>query len=439
MNLLKTDKLKKLFVSLMVFNFLGLQVLTPAFGVNVTSVVVAKAFITTVLTGFSLNSTSVALGSAVPTIAVPTSNSPAPITYSSSAPAVATINPATGIIAIIGRGATIFTASQIATGNYLAATSTVALTVTALVPNLAGLGLSSPSVVFGATAPTITAPTSLSTGAITYTSATSGTATITTGGVISLVGVGTTVITATQAATANYASTTATTTLTVTGIVINTAAISGITIPVAGATPSTTAITGTGYTGTVAWVGTPSIFSSATSYTATVTLTAATNYTLTGVASNFFTVAGASTVTNSANSGLISVMFSATSAPAGYALTPALSGSGSLLWAPPIGGAASSSASYSINTAGAACSVFTANGISSGWRLPTAAELVGLVNTNGIAWIRSSYTGINSYPTPSSTSAGVGQGYYVDISQGPTLNPVPLTLVAIGAICVVDR
>ena len=83
-------------------------------------------------------------------------------------------------------------------------------------PTLTGLGLSATSVVFGGAAPTITAPTSASAGAITYTSGTAGTATITSGGVITLVGVGTTVITATQAASGNYASSTTTTTLTVT-------------------------------------------------------------------------------------------------------------------------------------------------------------------------------------------------------------------------------
>ena len=102
-----------------------------------------------------------------------------------------------------------------ANGNYASSTTTITLTVTAATPTLSGLGLSATSVVFGATAPTITAPTSASSGAITYTSGTVGTATITSNGVITLVGVGTTVITATQVANGNYASSTTTITLTV--------------------------------------------------------------------------------------------------------------------------------------------------------------------------------------------------------------------------------
>ena len=46
-----------------------------------------------------------------------------------------------------------------------------------------------------------------------------------------------------------------------------------------------------------------------TSYTATITLTAATDYTLTGVAANFFTVAGSTTDTNPVNSGVVTAVF----------------------------------------------------------------------------------------------------------------------------------
>jgi hypothetical protein len=95
-------------------------------------------------------------------------------------------------------------------------------------------------------------------------------------------------------------------------IVISTAAIAGVTAPVTGATPVTTTTAGTGYTGTVTWSGSPSTFSSVTTYTATITLTPTSGYTLTGVTANFFTVAGATTVTHSANSGVITAAFPAT-------------------------------------------------------------------------------------------------------------------------------
>jgi hypothetical protein len=80
----------------------------------------------------------------------------------------------------------------------------------------------------------------------------------------------------------------------------------------AGATPVTTTTAGTGYTGTIAWSGTPAVFDFATTYTATITLTPTSGYTLTGVTANFFTVAGATSVTNSANAGVITAVFPAT-------------------------------------------------------------------------------------------------------------------------------
>jgi hypothetical protein len=99
-----------------------------------------------------------------------------------------------------------------------------------ITPTLIGFSLSASSVALGGTAPTITAPTSASSGAITYTSGTVGTATIDSNtGVITIVGVGTTVITATQAADGNYASATTTITLTVTAPGIDTLVSGGLT------------------------------------------------------------------------------------------------------------------------------------------------------------------------------------------------------------------
>ncbi|MDR2717876.1 MAG: formylglycine-generating enzyme family protein [Treponema sp.] len=90
---------------------------------------------------------------------------------------------------------------------------------------------------------------------------------------------------------------------------IDIAAIQGVTAPVTGETP-VTAITQTAqYTGTVRWNGSPETFAAKTAYTATITLTAKTGYTLQSVGANFFTVAGATTVNNSANSGVITAIF----------------------------------------------------------------------------------------------------------------------------------
>jgi hypothetical protein len=90
---------------------------------------------------------------------------------------------------------------------------------------------------------------------------------------------------------------------------ISAPAIAGVTAPVTGATPVTTTTAGTGYTGTVSWSGSPATFVANTRYTATITLTATSGYTLTGVSANFFTVTGASSVTHSANSGVITAVF----------------------------------------------------------------------------------------------------------------------------------
>lgn len=90
------------------------------------------------------------------------------------------------------------------------------------------------------------------------------------------------------------------------------AAILGVTAPVQGAVPVDTITDATQYTGIVTWSPVNNPFSTSTVYTATITLTAKAGYTLTGVAANYFTVAGAAFVTNPANSGVITAVFPAT-------------------------------------------------------------------------------------------------------------------------------
>ena len=97
---------------------------------------------------------------------------------------------------------------------------------------------------------------------------------------------------------------------------INIAEIQGFTVPVIGGIP-VTAITETAqYTGTVTWSPNHSTFAAATQYTATITLTPKTGYTLQGVVANYFTVAGAAPVSNNANSGVVTAVFPATGAAA---------------------------------------------------------------------------------------------------------------------------
>lgn len=96
--------------------------------------------------------------------------------------------------------------------------------------------------------------------------------------------------------------------------IVDIAAIPGVTPPATGATPVTT-IAGTAqYTGTVTWTPNHTVFAGGTVYTATITLTPAENYTLNGVPDNFFSVAGATSVTNDANSGVVTAVFPATEA-----------------------------------------------------------------------------------------------------------------------------
>lgn len=95
-------------------------------------------------------------------------------------------------------------------------------------------------------------------------------------------------------------------------------AVSGVAAPVRGGTPAETAETEFS-AGTVAWAPTPNgTFAAGTAYTATITLVPKTGCTLTGVEANSFTVAGAESVTNAADSGVVTAVFPATGpAPGG--------------------------------------------------------------------------------------------------------------------------
>ncbi len=88
--------------------------------------------------------------------------------------------------------------------------------------------------------------------------------------------------------------------------------ILGVTKPVTWATPVTTITETAQYTGTVSWSPGHNPFQGETVYTATITLTPKTGYTLTGVAADFFEVAGATNATNSANSDEVTAEFSKT-------------------------------------------------------------------------------------------------------------------------------
>jgi hypothetical protein len=97
---------------------------------------------------------------------------------------------------------------------------------------------------------------------------------------------------------------------------INIAEVPGVTVPVLGATPVTTITATDQYTGTVGWSPADATFAASTIYTATITITPKTGYTLTDVTENFFTVAGATTATNAVNAGVVTAVFPETAATA---------------------------------------------------------------------------------------------------------------------------
>lgn len=91
-------------------------------------------------------------------------------------------------------------------------------------------------------------------------------------------------------------------------VAINLTEISGVTLPARDATPDTDVPATDQYTATISWDPTDSTYQVGVVYTATITLTAKTGYTLNGVASNSFTVLGATT-TNLVNSGVVTAVF----------------------------------------------------------------------------------------------------------------------------------
>ena len=144
---------------------------------------------------------------------IPSSASTGAITYSSSNTAVATINSTSGLISVLSGGSTTITATQAATDNYNSTTVTTTLTV--LRDPVIG-AMAAITKAYGSAAFTLTAPTTNSNGAISYTSSDTAVATIDSNTrLITLAGAGTTTITATQVATSTYRSASTSTTLTV--------------------------------------------------------------------------------------------------------------------------------------------------------------------------------------------------------------------------------
>lgn len=98
-------------------------------------------------------------------------------------------------------------------------------------------------------------------------------------------------------------------------VTVTESAIEGILVPVAGENPVKTITEGKQFTGAITWepYTINGKYGPLKSYTATITLTPKMGYKLDGVAANFFTVSGATSVSNGANSGVVTATFPQTS------------------------------------------------------------------------------------------------------------------------------
>jgi len=141
-------------------------------------------------------------GTAPFTLTPPTSNSSGIFSYTSGNMDIATVDSTTGVVTIVGAGTAVITATQAAAGNYTASFPVTAdFVVNPIAPTLTNFSI--PAKDFGTVPFTLTPPTSNSSGAFSYTSDNTAVATVV-GDVVTIVGAGTAVITATQAATTNY-------------------------------------------------------------------------------------------------------------------------------------------------------------------------------------------------------------------------------------------
>jgi hypothetical protein len=163
------------------------------------------------------------VGDAAFSLVAPTTKSDGAFTYTSSNTAVATIDGST--VTIVGPGSSTITAVQASTPNFASAMISALFTVNRIPTVLSGF--SAVTKIFGDASFNLVPPTSNSDGAITYTSSNTAVATIV-GSTVSIVGAGSTTITASQANTSVYGSATVSATLTVSQA---TTVLSGFSVP----------------------------------------------------------------------------------------------------------------------------------------------------------------------------------------------------------------
>lgn len=193
------------------------------------------------------------------------------------------------------------------------------------------------------------------------------------------------------------------------GTVINIPAIQGITVPGVGGTPVTAITESAQYRGTVTW--SPAVtetFEVNTHYTATITLTPKTGYSLEGVAANFFTVAGATSVRNSAGSGVITAVFPATMSvniAAIHGVTPPETGKspvktipetaqyqGTITWSPAVTGAFEANTQYTAIITLTPKAGYTLQGIKDNFFTVHGAETVSNSANTGVVTVEFPHT-----------------------------------------------
>jgi hypothetical protein len=314
-----------------------------------------------------------------------TSASSGAVTYSvTSGPATVAGNTVT----LTGVGAVVLGASQAATVNYTSATASTSFTVNIGVPTLTFAAI--PNHAFS-DAPFTVSATSASTGAVTY-SVTSGPATIA-GNTVTLTGVGTVVLGASQAATANYTSATASASFTV-GIAVPTLTFAAIPTHTYGDAPftvsSTSASTGAvtysvtsgpatilGNTVTISGAGTVVLGASQAATANYTSATASTSFTVnaatptlafTAIPTHTFGDAPFAVSTTSASSG--AVTYSITSGPASIVgNTVTLTGSGTVV----LGASQAATANYTSATASTSFTVNPGLSITTSTTLPSGS------------------------------------------------------------------
>lgn len=141
-----------------------------------------------------------------------TSNSEGTVTYASSNTAVATVDANSGKVTAVGKGTATITATQVADGNYTAATATCTITVNPANPSFT-LSTTTAELTVGETLQL--SLTNTSDGTVTYTSGNTAVATVDANGVVTAVAEGTATIKASVTATNKYNAAEATCTITV--------------------------------------------------------------------------------------------------------------------------------------------------------------------------------------------------------------------------------